>query len=395
MQWQIGVYSPASSRGRVQQKEIQVALVHDWLNQLGGAENVLEALVAMFPGAPIYTSMYAPQRMPPTYRQWPIRTTFMQHLPGVAAYHQRYLALYPLAFARTDLSGYDLVISNKSGFCHGVQTRNGNGQRALHVCYCLTPTRFLWLYEQYRQREQIAGALHVALQPLLALLRRWDWAAAQRVDHFVAISTTVQQRIAALYRRESVVIYPPVDTAYFTPDPATPTGDYFLIVSRLIPYKRIDLAVQAFQHLPHAKLVIVGEGRDRAALQAKASANVTFLGRQSREQIRELLRGCQAFLFPGLEDFGIAPVEAMSVGRPVIAFAGGGALDTVVPGVTGELFPAQTGESLLAVLEHFDPDHYNPAHCRAQAEKFSAATFRQNLLIYLNQVLANRSLSIT
>lgn len=375
-------------------KEARIALVHDWLNQLGGAENVLEELIDLFPGAPLYTSMYAPERMPSAYRQWPIHTSFMQQLPGVTTHHQRYLPLYPLAFARTDLSGYDLVLSNKSGFCHGVQTHSRSGQSALHVCYCLTPTRFLWLYEQYREREQIGGALHVALQPVLAWLRRWDWAAAQRVDHFVAISSTVQQRIQTIYGRESVVIHPPVDTSYFTPDPLTSIGDYFLIVSRLIPYKRIDLAVQAFAHLPHAKLVVVGEGRDLAALQTNATPNVTLLGRQSRERIRELLRGCKAFIFPGLEDFGIAPVEAMSAGRPVIAFAGGGALDTVVPGVTGELFAEQSWQSLAAVLKHFDAEHYHSAACRTQAEKFSVKNFRQNLLAYLNQVLANRSLSI-
>ncbi len=369
----------------------RLALVHDWLNQLGGAENVLEELTALFPGAPVYTSIYAPERMPAAYRGWEIRTSFMQRLPGVAAHHQRYLPLYPLAFQAMDLTGYDLVVSNKSGFCHGVRTRRGAGRRALHVCYCLTPTRFLWLYEQYREREQIGGAVHLALQPLLALLRRWDWAAAQRVDYFVAISRTVQARIRRIYGRESVVIYPPVDTDYFTPDPTTPVGDYFLIVSRLIPYKRIDLAVAAMQQLPQAKLVIVGEGRDLASLQAQAGPNVTFLGRQPRAHIRELMAGCQAFVFPGLEDFGITPVEAMSMGRPVVAYGDGGALDTVVPGVTGELFAAQTPASLAAALAGFDPRRYDPAACRQQAERFSTQSFRANLLAYLAQVWAEQS----
>lgn len=366
---------------------VRLALVHDWLNQVGGAENVLEELVDLFPGRPIYTSIYAADRMPPAYRSWPIRTSFMQHLPGIAAHHQPYLPLYPLAFARTDLSGYDLVLSNKSGFCHGVRTA-GASRRAIHVCYCLTPTRFLWLYRQYREREQIGAGVNLALQPLLALLRRWDWAAAQRVDHFIAISTEVQKRIRAIYGRESVVIHPPVDTDYFTPDPATRVGDYYLIVSRLIPYKRLDLAVAAFARLPRERLLIVGEGRDLAALQAQAGANVTFLGWQPRARIRELLRGCKAFLFPGLEDFGIAPVEAMAVGRPVIAYAGGGALDTVVPGVTGELFREPTAASLLAVLQDFDPRAYDPAACRAQAERFSRHSFRARLTGYLRQVLA-------
>lgn len=370
----------------VELQQARVALVHDWLNQMGGAENVLEELVALFPCAPIYTSMYAPRQMPETYRRWTIHTSFMQWLPGVANHHQAYLPFYPLAFGRMNLSGYDVVVSNKSGFCHGVQTQKG-GERAIHVCYCLTPTRFLWLYDHYREREQIGGALHAVLQPVLRLLRRWDWQVAQRVDHFVAISTTVQKRIESIYGRQSIVIHPPVDTSYFAPDPAVTVGDYYLIVSRLIPYKRIDLAVKAFNRLPDKKLLIVGEGRDRAALEAQAGPNIQFLGRQPRERILELLRGCQAFLFPGLEDFGIAPVEAMSVGRPVIAYRGGGALDTVIPGVTGELFAEQTGDSLYKVLATFDPLAYDPAACRTQAECFSTAQFHQKLLTYLQEVL--------
>jgi glycosyltransferase involved in cell wall biosynthesis len=365
----------------------RVALVHDWLNQSGGAENVLEELVGLLPGAPVYTSIYAADRMPAAYRGWSIHTSFMQRLPGVAGHHQRYLPLYPLAFAAMDLSGYDLVVSNKSGFCHGVRT-SGPAQRACHVCYCLTPTRFLWLYDQYRQREAIGRATDLGLRPQLALLRRWDRAAAQRVDHFVAISRTVQERIRRIYGRESVVIHPPVDTGFFTPAiPAAAPGAYYLLVSRLIPYKRIDLAVAAFAHLPGERLVVVGEGRDLAALQAQAGPNVHFMGRQSRERIRELLRGCRAFLFPGLEDFGIAPVEAMGVGRPVIAYGGGGALDTVVPGVTGELFAEQTAASLADVVASFDPRRYDPAACRTQAEHFSVTAFRQKLMRYLAGVL--------
>jgi len=364
----------------------KIALVHDWLNQNGGAENVLEEFVSLFPGAPVYTSMYAPEKMPDTYREWPIQTSFMQRLPGVTRYHQPYLPFYPLAFARTDLREYDLVLSNKSGFCHGIQA-GGKGQRPIHICYCLTPTRFLWLYEQYREREQINGLADRLLQPLLALLRRWDRAVAQNVDHFVAISTEIQQRIKNIYGQESVVIHPPVDTTYFQPDPTGHVGDYYLIVGRLIPYKRVDLAVEAFSHLPNEKLIVIGDGRDLEELSAQSGPNVTFLGRQSREKVLELLQGCKAFIFPGLEDFGIAPVEAMSVGRPVIAFAGGGALDTVVPGITGELFAQQDVESLLTTLQNFDAMSYDPVACRQQAERFSTENFRHKLLTFVEQKL--------
>ena len=279
------------------------------------------------------------------------------------------------------------MLSNKSGFCHGVQTARSQ-RRALHVCYCLTPTRFLWLFDHYRVREQIHPLLSAGLQPLLAGLRRWDYAAAQRVDHFIAISSEIQRRIRTIYGRESVVIHPPVDTDYFQPAQRLVAGDYYLIVSRLIPYKRIDLAVQAFAGLPGEKLVVVGDGRDRAELAARATPNVTFLGWQPRERVRDLLQRCRAFLFPGLEDFGIAPVEALSAGRPVIAFAGGGALDTILPGQTGELFSEQRAESLQEALRLFDWQAYAPEECRAQAERFSTAAFRHKLLAYLDTVLA-------
>lgn len=366
--------------------DFRIALVHDWLNQMGGAENVLEELVQLFPNAPVYTSMYDRAVMPAAYRSWDIRTTFMQRLPGVTRHHQKYLPFYPLAFDRVDLSNYDLVLSNKSGFCHGVRTASP-GHKALHICYCLTPTRFLWLFDQYRKREQINPVVGALLQPLLAQLRRWDYAAAQRVDHFIAISREVQRRIRNIYQRDSVVIHPPVDTDYFRPARQPAVGDYYLVVGRLIPYKRIDLAVQAFARLPQEKLIVVGDGRDRAALAARATPNVTFTGRLPRKQVRELLQGCKAFLFPGLEDFGIAPVEALSAGRPVIAFAGGGAVDTVTPGVTGELFPEQTVASLLAVLTSFDAHAYRPADCRTQAEHFSTAAFRDKLMTHLHSLL--------
>ena len=375
-------------RGRV-----RVALVHDWLNQMGGAENVLEEMVALFPAAPIFTSMYAPHKMPDPYRAWPIRTSFMQRLPGITERHRAYLPFYPAAFAATDLSGFDLILSNKSGFCHGVRAQQA-GRRALHVCYCLTPTRFLWLYQQYRAQERIGCLLNLALQPLLALLRRWDYAAAQRVDQFIAISGVVQERIRSIYRRESVVIHPPVDTQRFTPDPSIPVGDYYLIVSRLIPYKRIDLAVEAFRTLPHERLIVVGSGRGRQALDAHAPPNVSFLGWQPYQRHLQLMRGCKAFLFPGLEDFGIAPVEAMSAGRPVIAYRGGGALDTVIPGKTGAFFDTQTPQSLQRAVEQFDPYAYDPAACRAQAERFSRQEFRRRMLATLESFVARPAASI-
>src|SRR5258705_9971407 len=210
-----------------------LALIHDWLNQIGGAEDVLETLVGMFPGAPIYTSMYWREHMPAAYRQWPIRVSFMDRLPGIYRHHQPYLPLYPLAFERFDLSAYDLILSNKSGFCHGVRPYPG----AVHVCFCLAPTRYVWDFDAYAGREGLGRAARLALRPLLGALRRWDLAAAQGVDRFIAISSEVQRRIKRFYDRASTIIFPPVDTDRFAAA-AQPAGagrdGYFLSLGRLI-----------------------------------------------------------------------------------------------------------------------------------------------------------------
>ena len=360
-------------------KALRIALVHDWLNQVGGAENVLEVLVRMFPAAPVFTSMYAAEKMPPAYRAWDIRTTFMQRLPGVTTHHQAYLPVYPLAFSRMDLRGYDLILSNKSGFCHGVPVPPG----AVHICYCLAPTRFLWQYEAYRQREALSPAVDLVLRPAVALLKRWDYVAAQRVHHFIAISAEIQERIRRFYNRESTIIHPPADINRFRPS-GDPPGDYFLAGGRLIPYKRIDLAVRACSELG-LRLLVFGSGRDRPALEQVAGPTVTFLGRVSWDELARLYAGAKAFIFPGLEDFGIAPVEAQAAGRPVIAFRGGGALDTVLPGRTGEFFTEQTVESLKAVLARFDPAAYDPAACRANAERFRTERFEAELRAFVQR----------
>jgi glycosyltransferase involved in cell wall biosynthesis len=351
---------------------VRLALVHDWLNQIGGAEDVLETLVGMFPAAPIYTSMYWRERMPPAYRSWDIRTTWMDRLPGIYRHHQTYLPLYPLAFAQLDLGGYDVVLSNKSGFCHGVQAGG-----AVHICYCLAPTRYVWDFGGYAAREALSPALKTVLGPLIGLLRRWDYRAAQRVDHFVAISREVQARIRRYYGRDSLVVHPPVDTARFQPAPAY--GDYYLIVSRLIPYRRIDLAVQAFNQLG-LPLVIAGDGRDRPRLETQAGRNVTFLGRVPDEDLPDLFARCRAYVLPGVEDFGIAPLQAQAAGRPVIARGAGGALDSVVEGETGVFFDQPTPEALAAAVRAFDPDAVDPRACVQNAARFDASVFRQRLM---------------
>jgi glycosyltransferase involved in cell wall biosynthesis len=351
---------------------MRLALVHDWLNQIGGAEDVLETLVEMFPRAPVYTSMYWPEGMPSAYRTWDIHTSWMDRLPGIYHHHQLYLPLYPLAFAKTDLSSYDVVLSNKSGFCHAVRT----GQ-AVHVCYCLAPTRYVWDFDAYAAQEALPAVVKAALRPLVALLRRWDYQAAQRVNHFIAISHEIQARIRRHYNRESAIIYPPVDTVRF--QPASTHDDYYLIVSRLIPYKRIDLAVRAFNQLG-LPLVIAGAGRGREALEALAGPTITFLGRVPDEDLPDLFARCRAYILPGVEDFSITPVQAQAAGRPVIAYGAGGALDTVVAGKTGVFFHAPAPEALAAAVRAFDPDGLSPQACVQNAARFDTSVFKQQLM---------------
>jgi glycosyltransferase involved in cell wall biosynthesis len=351
---------------------LNVAIVCSWLNQYGGAERVLEVVHGMFPEAPVYTSIYWPEALPAGYRSWDIRTSFLNRLPLIRQHHQPFLPLYPFGFETLDLAGYDLVLSVTSAFAHGVSVHPG----ATHVCYCLTPARFLWDYQAYARRERLGAAARMLLPFLLARLRTWDALAVNRVHHFIAISRAVQERIRECYHRPSHVIYPPVDTSAFVL--SDEVDDYYLIVGRLVPYRRIDLAVQAFSALG-LPLLIVGEGRDRRALERLAAPNVRFLGRVADDERKRLLSRCRAFLWPGEEDFGIAPLEANASGRPVIAYAGGGALETVVEGVTGTFFREQTPEALAEAVRSFDPAACEPAALRRHAERFDVARFQAAL----------------
>ena len=360
---------------------MKTALVHDWLNQRGGAEDVLETLISIFTDAPVFTSLYYPDAMPETYRKWDIRTSFIDGLPWAKRHQQYYLPLYPRAFEQFDFSEYDLVISNKSGFCHGIVT----GAETVHICYCLTPTRYVWNYEQYAEREQIGWLPRLLLPPIVSRLKSWDRLAADRVDHFIAISDVVRRRIADIYIRDSSIIYPPVDTNRFKP--SSIVEDYYLIVGRLVPYRRIDLLIEAFNKLDRP-LVIAGSGRDKDILEQEAGPNITFLGYVPDQDLPDLLARCRAFIFPGEEDFGIAPVQAMASGRPVIAYSAGGALDTVTP-ESGVLFAEQTVADIIKAVESFDTSKVNPAEIRAHAEKFDISAFSEQLLGYIDRIMSN------
>jgi glycosyltransferase involved in cell wall biosynthesis len=357
---------------------MKVALVHDYLNQMGGAERVVLALHELFPDAPLYTSIYDPKRVDPAFQKIDIRTSFMQKMPFVMKHHQPYLPFYPFAMEGLDLRGYDLVLSSSSAFGKGVIVKPGT----MHICYCHTPMRWCWNYHEYVEREQLGGMARRMLPFLITWLRVWDQASAMRVDHFIANSPVVAARIEKYYRRDSVVIPPPVEVSRFPFDPAAQPGDYFLVLSRLAPYKRIDLAIQACNQL-RLPLVVIGSGRDEKALKAMAGPTVRFLGGLSDQEVVTYITHCRAFLFPGEEDFGITPLEAQAAGRPVIAYGAGGALASVVEGVTGTFFYESTAESLASVLASFDERQYHPQTVRNHALDFDKPRFQRRILQFI------------
>jgi glycosyltransferase involved in cell wall biosynthesis len=357
---------------------MKVALVHDYLNQMGGAERVVLALHEIFPDAPIYTSIYDPKRVDTAFESIDIRTSFMQKLPLVKKHHQPFLPIYPFAMERLDLRGYDLVLSSSSAFGKGVVTR----PETLHICYCHTPMRWCWNYDEYVERERLGGISRSILPFFITGLRVWDQTSSMRVDHFIANSPVVADRIQKYYRRDAVVIPPPVAASRFTFDVTTRPEGFFLIVSRFMPYKRIDLAIEACNRL-QLPLVIIGSGRDENRLKSIAGPTIRFMGRLSDEEVLHYYAHCRAFLLPGEEDFGITPLEAQSSGRPVIAYAAGGALASVIENVTGTFFQKQTVESLVEVLESFDERRFDPQTIRNHALEFDKPRFHRRILQFI------------
>ncbi|HXZ05612.1 MAG TPA: glycosyltransferase [Ktedonobacteraceae bacterium] len=357
---------------------MKVALVHDYLNQMGGAERVVLALHEMFPDAPLYTSIYDPQRVDIAFKSIDIRTSFMQRFPLVKKHHQPFLPFYPFAMERLDLRGYDLVLSSSSAFAKGVITR----PETMHICYCHTPMRWCWNYDEYVEREHLGSISRNVLPFFISALRIWDQTSSMRVDHFIANSPVVADRIKKFYRRDAIVIPPPVEVSRFTFDVTIQPEDYFLIVSRFMPYKRIDLAIEAC-NLLQLPLVIIGTGRDENRLRSLAGPSIRFTGRLSDEEILHYYSHCRALILPGEEDFGITPLEAQASGRPVIAFAAGGALASVIDNVTGTFFHKQTVESLVAVLASFDERRYDSQTIRNHALEFDLPRFHRRILQFI------------
>jgi len=361
---------------------MKVALIHDHLAQDGGAEKVLKVFSDMFPDAPIYTLLYEDKQVTKYFKDRHIETSIIQKLPGGVKHYQWYLMFMPMAVEFFDLSEYDMVISDTSSFAKGVITKPD----CLHICYCHTPTRYLWSdTHQYINELKYNKWFKKIIGMVLCNIRAWDRLAADRVDVFIANSKTVQDRIVKYYRRNSTVIYPPVETDKFSIlDLSNQKNEekYFLAGCRLAPYKRIDLVIEAFKNLgTDYKLKIFGDGVDleRLKIITGEATNIEFLGRVSEEEKVKLFEGAQAFINPQEEDFGITVVESMAAGRPVIAYRKGGATETIIEEKTGLFFDAQTSESLEEVLKKFSSYNFDSKEIKAHAEQFSIKNFTEQI----------------
>ena len=363
---------------------MNVAIAHDWLVTLGGAELVLRELLRIFPDATVFTMI---DKMPSDDRDFlgikSTRTSFLDRLPRIASVYRGMLPLFPVAISSLDVGEFDVVISNSHAVAKGVRTRPAQ----LHVCYCHSPMRYAWdLRGQYLQESNLAhGIRGFAANRLLNRLQRWDRATSARVDTFVTNSRYIAHRIERAYGRSAAVIYPPVDVDFFRPesDRRAGSGDYYFTMSRFVPYKRIDLIARAFERLPNRRLIIAGDGPDAEKVRAAAGMNVELTGHVERDRAKRLLGGARAFLFAAEEDFGIAPVEAQACGVPVIAYGRGGVLESVRglddPTPTGVLFDAQTEDAIVDAVLRFESEaaRLDPAACRANAERFAARVFRE------------------
>lgn len=355
---------------------MKIAVVHDYFTQLGGAEQVAMHLFQLMPNADLFAAVSVPESVPDGLRNVPVNTSWMQRLPALNRYYRQYFLLYPFGIEALDLSAYDLVVSSSSGYGKGVKVRRD----ALHVCYCHTPMRWAWSFGQYSEREKMGLLKHTCLSLVVGALRRWDLWASREPDHFIANSNTVAERILRTYGRHAEVIHPPINVERFRP--SQEQHDYYLVLSRLVSYKRIDLAIETCNRLGRA-LLIIGEGPDRRRLEALAGKTVTFAGRLSDAEVEYHASRCRALLFPGEEDFGMVPLELAAAGRPTVAFYGGGATETVVDGVTGVFFVEPTPESFAAAIVRLEGMRWSQEALVRHAECFSIEAFERKFRSFL------------
>lgn len=370
---EIQTWHPSNPVGARSSGGMRVAIIHYWLVGMRGGEKVLEALCRMFPQAEIFTHVYVPEKVSATIRRHKVHTTSIARLPMAARMYQKYLPLMPRALEGIDLTGFDLILSSEAGPAKGVITPPGS----VHLCYCHSPMRYIW--DQYHVYRDNAGLLTRAMMPSMAAkMRNWDVISSTRVDGIAANSNHVADRIAKYWRRDSQVVHPPVAVEDFNPVPAADRGGFYLWAGELAPYKRPDIAIEAFNRLGKPLMVIGGPGKAERALARKANGNIRFLGHVKFDKLKRYLSACKALIFPGEEDFGILPVEAMASGRPVIAYGRGGALDTVVDGQTGLLFRDQSVEGLVQAVQRFEAEkleHLDPALLTTHAARFDEAAF--------------------
>lgn len=357
----------------------RIALFQDYLAQYGGAERVTEAIHQTLPEAELHTTMVAPERMSPYLREIDIGTTWMQALPAKAKLYRHYFLFYPLAVESVNLTGYDLILSSCCGYAKGVR----RGKHGVHVCYCHNPMRWVWRFPQYMQRESFSPPLKVGLRLMVEALKQWELRAARRPDFYIANSHIVAKRLKAAFGVDAKVIEPPIVTSRFWV--SRQPEDYYLILSRLSAYKRIDLAVEACTRTGR-KLVVIGDGPDRERLRRIAGPSVSFLGRLPDAEVNRYAARCRALIFPGEEDFGMTPLEVNAAGRPVVAYAAGGATETVIEGMNGVLFGTQTVDSLIEGLERLEAQSWDSATIRRHAQRYDIEVFRDRLLDYLYQV---------
>jgi glycosyltransferase involved in cell wall biosynthesis len=367
---------------------MRVAIVHDWLVTYAGAERVLEQMLDLYPDADLFSLIdFVPEQERAFLRGRQVRTTFLQRLPGVRRHYRSFLPLMPLAIEQLDLSGYDLVLSSSYAVAKGVLT----GPDQLHICMCYSPMRYAWdLQHQYLREAGVDKGLRGMLaRHVLHRARLWDVRTANGVDRFIAISRFIRRRIWKVYRRTAVVIYPPVDVSSFTPGGTR--EDFYITASRLVPYKRVDLIVEAFVAMPQRRLVVIGDGPEARRIRSLGAPNIEFLGQQTLEVLRDHLRRARAFVFAAEEDFGIAPLEAQACGTPVIAYGKGGALETIQgldqPAPTGVFFQEQNVRSLVSAVEYFErqSELIESLACRQNAERFAPQRFRDELRAYVDR----------
>ncbi len=352
---------------------MKIALIHDWLTGMRGGEKVLEVLCGLFPKADVFTLVHRPGRVSPLIESHRIITSPLQKIPGIGQIYRHFLPLMPWAIEQFDFRGYDVLISTSHCVAKGAIPPPGIS----HICYCHTPMRYIWdQYDHYFGPGRASWPVRMLMKALRPRLQRWDIKTLPRVTTFLANSKNVHERIDRLYQRKAEVLYPPVDTDFYTSVPLLATNkrdNFYLVVGALAPYKRIDLAIDACRRL-RRKLVVIGEGQTQSALQAAShGADIQFLGWQAGSALREAFSKSRALLFPGEEDFGIVPLEAQAAGCPVIALGRGGALETVVQDETGIFFSDPSVESFMQAIERFERRSWDPALARAQAQRFSRA----------------------